>query len=743
MKAKTPDHTLRRRADAVLRAQPADGEPVTAEDVPRLVHELHVHQIELEMQNEELRRSQAELETARDRYLDLYDFAPNGYLTLTKPGLIREANLTAATMLGRKRSLLLGMPFSRFVAREYWDRYFGHCEQVLARPGRHTCELELVRTDDTHFFGHLVSLGMADGSDRPTAWRTSISDITEGKHAEQALVEQKERLQVTLHSIGDAVITIDVDGTVEYMNPVAEALTGWDVESARGQPLASVFHVVDEESGEPVLTRAARILQGGNTRGSEQNAVLISRSGRKHAIHELASIIRRPQGEVLGAVVVFRDVSEARVLARELAHQANHDALTGLVNRRAFEQRLHRVLESARADRSEHAVCYLDIDGFKIINDTGGHVAGDELLRQLGSVLQEHVRKRDTLARLGGDEFGVLLERCSLEQARRVAEDIRQAVEGFGLLWDGKRFSVGASIGLVPITEACEGMSWVLRAADSACYAAKDAGRNRIHVYHSGDVELARRRGEMQWVTRIPRALEENRFHLHFQPIAHLTDPNDERGHHYELLLRLQDEEGRLVCPNDFLPAAERYSLAPKVDRWVISRALKHLACQPNALAQLFLCAINLSGHSFADKDLLGFVLQQLKETGVPPEKICFEITETAAIASLADATEFIKTLEERGCCFALDDFGSGLSSFAYLKNLPVRFLKIDGAFVKGIVDNPVDLAMVRSIHEIAHVMGKQTVAECVENMAILDKLRELNVDFAQGYAFGHPEPFV
>jgi len=353
------------------------------------------------------------------------------------------------------------------------------------------------------------------------------------------------------------------------------------------------------------------------------------------------------------------------------------------------------------------------------------------------------VRKRDTLARLGGDEFGVLMEHCSLEQARRVAEALRQATEDFRFLWEGKRFGIGVSIGLVPITEASEGVSGVLRAADSACYAAKDAGRNRIQVYHPADAELARRRGEMRWVTRIPRALEEDRFCLYFQPIAQVSGPDGETRRHYELLLRLKDEEGRIVRPKDFLPAAERYRLTPRIDRWVVSTALTYLADRPSALEHLFLCAINLSGHSFADKDFLGFVIRQLEQTGVPPHKLCFEITETAAIASLACASRFIKTLEDRGCWFALDDFGTGLSSFAYLKNLPVRFLKIDGAFVKGIVENAIDLAMVSSIHEIAHVMGKQTIAEFVENVTILDRLRELGVDYAQGYALGHPKPLI
>ena len=733
---------LRRRAEEILRARPADIEGLPAEDIQRLVHELRVYQIELEMQNEELRRVQEELEAARDRYLDLYDFAPNGYLTIGRNGLVREANLTATGMLGLERSVLLRMPFSRFVASEYQGSYYAHRKQVLATKARHTCELKLVRADGHEFFGQLDNLAIEDRDGRVTGWRTSIIDITDRKHAEQALVEEKERVQITLHSIGDAVVTIDPGGIVEYMNPVAEALTGWGAGEARGQPLDNVFYVLDEQSRERVPNPTVLILQGDLARRLERNIILVSRSGQAHAIHDSASLIRSPDGRILGMVLVFRDVSERR-LAREMAHQANHDALTGLVNRRQFERRLQRVLDTGRAERSEHALCYLDLDQFKIINDTCGHVAGDELLRQISDVLARHVRKRDTLARLGGDEFGVLMERCSLEQAGRVSEALRQALEGFQFLWEGKRFSITVSIGLVPITEASEGMSGVLRAADSACYAAKDAGRNRIHVSHAGDAELARRCGDMQWVARIPRALEENRFRLDCQPITQITGLDDKTRRHYELLLRLKDEEGQIVLPRTFLAAAERYSLGPKIDRWVVSTALTYLARQPDALEYLFLCAINLSGSSFADKDFLGFVVQQLEKTGVPPEKLCFEITETAAIANLANATGFINTLAERGCRFALDDFGSGLSSFAYLKNLPVHFLKIDGVFVRGIVDNAIDFAMVRSINEIARVMGKKTIAEFVENEAILERLRDLGVDYAQGYVLGRPEPLI
>jgi diguanylate cyclase (GGDEF)-like protein len=440
--------------------------------------------------------------------------------------------------------------------------------------------------------------------------------------------------------------------------------------------------------------------------------------------------------------VSILDITERKLTEQALSYQATHDALTGLINRSDFERRLARVLETARSSQDEHALCYLDLDQFKVINDTCGHMAGDELLRQLGQMLPTAVRKRDTLARLGGDEFGVLMEHCTLEQAHRVANEIRETIADFRFPWQQQVFRIGVSIGLVPITETSESVANVLSAADSACYAAKDEGRNRVHIFHLGDTELARRQGEMQWVGRINQALEDNRFALWSQKIV--PAQSDSGGaDHFELLLRLIDERGETVLPGAFLPAAERYGLATKLDRWVIAAALAWLGGHPQRLKQLHLCCINLSGASLADPEFLEFVQAQLQESGVPAEKICFEVTETATIANLSRAIDFMGKLKARGCKFALDDFGSGLSSFAYLKTLPVDYLKIDGAFVKDIVDDEVDLAMVRSINDVGKAMGKRTIAEFVENDAILQKLREIGVDYAQGYGIGPPTPIL
>jgi diguanylate cyclase (GGDEF)-like protein len=433
------------------------------------------------------------------------------------------------------------------------------------------------------------------------------------------------------------------------------------------------------------------------------------------------------------------DITEARALSQQLRFQAAHDALTGLVNRREFENRLERALKAAEGGRSEHAVCYLDLDQFKIINDTCGHVAGDELLTRLGRVLAQQVRSQDTLARLGGDEFGVLLENCSMHAAERVANALRRTIEDFRFAWQKQVFGIGVSIGVVPIEGPGQTVSSILSAADAACYAAKDRGRNRIHIYHEGDVELARRHGEMRWVTRIQTALEENRFELARQPIVPLSTAAGENTH-YELLLRMRDEDGNIVLPEAFLPAAERYDLSVKLDRWVVREAFRQLTRDPSHLQKLFLCSINLSGVSLADEDFLIFVTTEFAATGLPPSKVCFEITETAAIANLAGAMRFMEVLRRLGCRFALDDFGSGLSSFAYLKSLPVDFLKIDGVFVKDIVEDAIDRELVRAINKIGHVMGKRTIAEFVESKEILTALVEIGVDYAQGFELGKPK---
>lgn len=438
-------------------------------------------------------------------------------------------------------------------------------------------------------------------------------------------------------------------------------------------------------------------------------------------------------------LLVGEDITEARLLNEKLIYQASHDALTGLDNRSQFDNYIKRAVALAHKDGSEHALCYLDLDQFKVVNDTCGHVAGDELLRQLGELLRKYTRRHDFVARLGGDEFGVLMSYCSLNEAFRACEHLRDLVKEFRFAWEDRSFAIGVSIGIAAINSSSDNAVKLLKEADAACYAAKDKGRNRVHVFRSDDEELATRQGEMQWVEKIQQGLEQNRFCLYGQPIVSIA--GHEEGIHFETLVRYRDDNDRIIPPGAFLPAAERYNLAPALDRWVIGHLFEWIATKPGFLDGLSLCSVNLSGLSMSDETMLAFISEQFSHWAIPAHKICFEVTETAAIANLSYATKFISQLKERGCLFSLDDFGSGLSSFAYLKNLPVDFLKIDGLFVKDILDDKVDLAMVKSINEVGHVMGKKTIAEFVENEQIFNLLNVLGVDYAQGYGIGKPVP--
>jgi diguanylate cyclase (GGDEF)-like protein len=435
-----------------------------------------------------------------------------------------------------------------------------------------------------------------------------------------------------------------------------------------------------------------------------------------------------------------RDVTRERLLAERLEHQASHDQLTGLRNRRAFEAHLEELLAGGRETAEEHVLCYLDLDQFKVVNDTCGHAAGDLLLQRVAGLLRARLRRGDAIARLGGDEFGVVLEHCPLEEGRRITESLRETIAEEPFVYGDRGFRITASIGLVPVPGGAESVADLLGRADAACYAAKDFGRNRVHGFEADDAELARRRGEMRWVSRIHEALERDRFRLYAQPIV-ARSPDGVPGAHLELLLRLAAESGEELPPGAFLPAAERYHLSPLIDRWVVERALAWLGEDPERLARIGLCWVNLSALSVGDDAFARFLTGCFHRTGVPPAKVCFEITETAAIANLGTAGRLIRELRALGCRIALDDFGSGLSSYGYLKSLPVDYLKIDGGFVRDILEDPVSHATVRSINEIGHVMGKQTVAEFVENAAILAAVAALGVDYVQGYGVGHPVP--
>ncbi len=585
-----------------------------------------------------------------------------------------------------------------------------------------------------------------DSVGRFVGYEGTLNDITERKRAEQAVFEEKERAEVTLQSIGDAVISTDATGRIDYMNPVAESLTGWNADEARGRAIVDVLNLVSEQKHEPLENPLLRALGRSEVRGEGRggepgigdHSVLVTRSGQEVAIQESAAPICNRQGRMIGAVIVFHDVTKERRLKRALAYQASHDALTGLINRREFDNRLQAAVQRAQRGEDQHALLYIDLDQFKVVNDTCGHQAGDRLLRDVTGLLQTRIRASDTIARLGGDEFGVLLEGCTLDQATRIAESARQSIRDYRFVWGASALSVGASIGVVEIKRDTENVAAVMSAADIACYAAKDGGRNRIHVYDSDGVSSRHR--EMHWVARVTRAAEENRLELFFQPIAAIGSTSRPRFH--ELTVKLRGDDGELVPPSEFIPAAERYNAMSIIDRWVVEQAVNLLKQRQQRGAPLPMLAVNVSGTSLNEQSFVDLALASLADPQIAGA-VCFEITETAAVTNLADAIHFMRELKTRGCKFALDDFGTGLSSFMYLRTLPVDFLKIDGQFIAQIAADPVDRSMVEAIGKVGRALGIATIAECVETAVVLEELKRLGVDYAQGYFIARPLPIA
>ena len=558
------------------------------------------------------------------------------------------------------------------------------------------------------------------------------------RRIEGDLYEAKEQAEVTLHAIGDAVITTDHAGKVVYMNPAAEHLTGWRCEDAKGNDIAQVYCVKDE-AGENAVDHP--IYQGkidGQAMPLHPHCVLTSRDENEYIVKDTSSPLFKHNGNKFGMVLVSRDVTHERNLANQLTWQARHDSLTGLANRRQFEHTLMTLLNNNDPDRPKHALLYLDLDQFKLVNDTCGHVAGDELLKQIVVLLKSSIREADLLARLGGDEFGLILEACPLTKAERIATHLVEAVREFRFVWKGKVFSLGVSIGLAMIDEHCRDPEAILSAADAACFIAKDKGRNRVWIHQLDDADVAQRYGEMEWASKINTALEENRFLLYYQKVQPVTG-NDGRNY-FEFLVRMVNESGEIISPMSFIPAAERFGTMVAIDRWVVQRVFGWLKKNSHKIKPHDVYSINLSGQSLCDDSFLQYCINEMGSSQIMPEHICFEITETAAISNWSHASQFVAALKSRGCQFALDDFGSGMSSFAYLKNLPVDYIKIDGAFVSDMITDPVDQVMVNAINQIGQAMGIKTIAEFVENQDILNMLKEMHVDFAQGFGVHVPE---
>ncbi len=648
-------------------------------------------------------------------------------------------------------------PFKRLHGAERSGNGLGLavCRQIVERAGGRIWVESEVGTGSTFYFKFPKQFRGANENSPATvtcerkiaahkeaeANRRKVRDALEEQasslqQANQELLAEKKIFQMTLACIGDAVITTDKSGTISYLNPVAEALSGWSNSEALGMPSSDIFNIFTEVTRTRAEDPVVNCLRSGEVTRLDGDTLLIRRDGRELSIDDTAAPIINAAKETIGAVLIFRDVGDKRQLVQQLSHQAIQDALTGLENRRGFERRMKHVLDYPEAHEPD-ALLYLDLDQFKVVNDMSGHAAGDMLLRQLGALMLAHIRPGDSLARLGGDEFGVLLEKCPKEQAQGVANHLRETIANFRFEWEGKIFTIGASIGVVPIPQTGGTLSDLFVAADAACYAAKERGGNRVYVYELDDSTLLQRQGEMQWVGRINTALRKDHFCLYYQPIVPLRG-NRARQEWGEILLRLLDEENQLILPGQFAPPAEHYGLMTTVDRWVFRHALDALRFRGSSPAPV-IYSINISGQSLGDENFLSFVMEELRRTEVHPAQVCIEITETAAIANLSHAIRFISVLKELGCVFALDDFGTGLSSFAYLRSLPVDYVKVAGPFVKNMTVDPIDHAMVQAIHHIGGVMGIQTIAEHVEDGATLEALKTIGVEYAQGNMLGRP----
>lgn len=694
--------------------------------------------IAIKRQNDEKK-----LRTSELRYRGLFENVVDGVYIASRDGDIITVNPALVSMLGYESAEELkraGRTTRLYVNPIDRERVMARLE---AEGVVRNFEYRLRRKDGQQIVVLENSRAIYDDDGRLIAHEGTVTDITERKVAETRIFEEKERAEVTLQSIGDGVITTDADGRIEYLNPVAEDLTGFDKRSVRGKPIDEIMTIVNEHTRVPVDNPLRRCLNEGRVITLAENSLLVSKDGQEIPIQDSAAPIRDRIGNVVGAVMVFHDISKETRLFRQLSYQAAHDATTGLINRREFENQLVAALHRSQENPDHlNALLYLDLDQFKVVNDTFGHTAGDELLCKMTAIIQGNVRSTDVVARLGGDEFGILLERCDQTRAMEVAEALRLAVEEFKFEWQDAFTNVRCSIGVVMISHDSPSVASLMSYADVACYSAKDMGRNQVHLYQDSDAST--RHEEMKWVSRITSAVDEDRLELYYQPIIGIGDTGaavaPARGH-YELLLRMRDRDGSIVQPDQFIPAAERYNVMSLLDRWVVSEALSTLADRTEqGQPARYTLAINLSGTSLSEDRFLEFVIAELEKHSLPEGAICFEITETAAISNLSRVIHFMQALKKLGCKFSLDDFGSGLSSFTYLKNLPVDYLKIDGQFISNVVDDSVDESMVCAISQVGHAMGIETIAERVESLEVLEKLGELGVAYAQGYFIARPE---
>ena len=661
-------------------------------------------------------------------------------VALVHTSTILYANAAAGALFGMAPAMLQGKQVTDLMRPAYRAMIRKHIGTHLEGGGAiEPVEVQLINGDESGLWVELFSRRLEYQGQQ--ALVTVARDISHRKSLEASLGRSKLLARVTLESIGEGVITTDRSGTIDYMNEAAEQLIAVTRSSAIGKKLPELIALVDEVDRTSLGDAVSLCLNERRRVNLGRRALLVGKQSKREFSTELtASPIRGPDRELAGCVVIFHDVSEMRGLAKEMSYQASHDALTGLVNRLEFERRLEVALKSSRGDGAGHVVCYLDLDRFKAVNDTCGHMVGDNLLREIASLVKTKVRDSDTVARVGGDEFAMLLSGCPLDKARQIADDVVQAVREYQFTWRDRVFDLGVSIGLVQVGPESSSAEVLLSAADSACYIAKQQGRGRVHVYSARDELLARERGEIQWLQRLQKALKENQFELYVQPIIAVSGRVDS-GPAAELLLRMRDESGKSILPGQFLGAAERYHLMSHIDRWVVQTALAAIANGTPHLPEGRTCSINLSGQTLADEDFLEFVVDLLDHTGVSPSKLCFEISEAAVVGNLDHARRFINVLHGIGCQFALDNFGSGIGSFANLKHLSVDYLKIDGTYTRDLGHDSVNREMVSAMIKLARSLDFRVVAEQIEDQASFEAVRSLGIDFVQGYLVERPHP--
>lgn len=668
---------------------------------------------------------------------DLLNSANVGFILLDKNHTITHANDIACDLLNLDSKESLGTPIDLILG--------GHdqmgIQHLIEQSQQDISRASGLITVDSEFGAlHLrCTVTLNDKANDTSGFALVIQNQSNLMRIEAELLEEQTRNKLTLELLKEGVIITDQSLDVVHMNPVAESLTGWPAFEAEGHNIKEIIRLIDSVNRERFEIPGLSAIQESRTIHVDQNLLLVNNQNDERAIELTIAPHYPAENNVCGSVMIIKDLSETKRLTSEIQHRASHDALTGLLNRQEFEYQLEKSIASAAMHDVQHVLCYIDVNQFKIINAQAGHTAGDYILKEVAHLLRSKIRSIDYIGRLGGDEFAILLFNHSLENARRTAQSLIDVFQGHNFSWETQSFELGLSVGVVPVTKESPEPAQMLTRAELTCYSAKERGRNQVHIYQTDDDELTRKHAEILRAAGITGALQEDRFMLYCQPIVSLSLGN-RSIQHYELLLRLNDSNGNIIMPGSFIPAAERYGLMPNVDRWVIHTALHNYHETFGEKSGVHI-AINLSGNSLNDDKLLDFIKDELQSSQVNPQQVCFEITETAAINNLSQASHLIKELKSIGCFFALDDFGSGLSSFTYLKNLPVDYLKIDGSFVTDMSKDNIDYAMVEAINQLGHVMGIGTIAECAESEEVVEQLRKLGVDFAQGYAIGSPIP--